>query len=155
MRPLTCAGLVAIVACALPVPAAVAAPQTDSHGFVDSTARCASPDTAVAFGHTATSRVAICRSADGQYTYRGVRVTDGAKLIIPAQQSGAGYFAESEGVTYTVTTKSLTVSVGPDVIRDEQFFDFQQPAITDTAPSAPGSTPSTPPLPAEVGYRNH
>jgi hypothetical protein len=41
---------------------------------------------------TATSRVAICRNAGGQYEYRGVRVRDGAELIVPASRSADGGF---------------------------------------------------------------
>ena len=70
------------------VPSAIAVPASDGQGYVDSTARCTTPDTAVAFGSTETSRVAICKTPDGQYEYRGVRVRDGAKLIVPASPSG-------------------------------------------------------------------
>ena len=65
-------------------PPASADPATDAQGFVDSTARCPTGDTAVAFGSTASSRVAICKSAGGAYQYRGVRISDGAKLIAAA-----------------------------------------------------------------------
>jgi len=44
--------------------------------------------TAVAFGSTDTSRVAICKTPGGKYTYHGVRLRDGAKLILPATASG-------------------------------------------------------------------
>ena len=40
---------------ALGMPSAPADPSTDALGFVDSTARCAAPDTAVVFGSTANS----------------------------------------------------------------------------------------------------
>ena len=79
---------VAAAACwtllALGAPLAAADPSTDALGFVDSTARCAAPNTAVAFGSTANSRVAICKSPAGQYGYHGVRISDGAKLIASA-----------------------------------------------------------------------
>ena len=75
-----------------------AAPVTDGQGYVDSTARCTTPDTAAAFGSTATSRVAICKTPGGQYEYRGVRLRDGAKLIVPASRSADGAFvAKNEG----------------------------------------------------------
>ena len=77
---------VAAAACAalfaVGMPSAAADPATDALGFVDSTARCAAPNTAVAFGSTAESRVAICKSPAGQYGYHGVRISDGAKLIV-------------------------------------------------------------------------
>lgn len=158
---------VAAAACwavlAVAVPAATAAPATDGQGFVDSTARCTSPATAAAFGSTATSRVAICKSSGGQYEYRGVRVRDGAKLILPASQSGSGGFvAENDGITYTVTSKSLVVSAGTQVIREEPMEFYRGPETPTTgttgmsATSAPSTTPTSttplpPPLPAEVG----
>jgi hypothetical protein len=150
---------VAAAACsmllAFGVSPASAAPTTDDRGYVDSTARCTPPNTAVAFGSSETSRVAICKASGGQYEYRGVRVRDGAKLITSASQSGDGYVAENGGVTYTVSAKSLVVSVGNKVIREEPMVDFHRPD-TPAAPAAPPTTPTPttplpPPLPAEVG----
>jgi hypothetical protein len=99
--------------------------------------------------------VAICKTSGGQYEYRGVRVRDGAKLIVPASQSGSdGFVAENDGVTYTVTAKSLAVTMGNKVIRDEPMVDVHQPDAP-AAPAAPTTTtpatPLPPPLPAEVG----
>lgn len=158
---------------AVGVPSATAAPATDGQGYVDSTARCTQPDTAVAFGSTETSRMAICKTAGGQYEYRGVRVRDGATLTVAASQSGDGYVADSDGSTYTVTSKSLVVSVGNNVIREEPMVDFHtpgtaaapagklapaapatastSPTTTATATSTTPTTPLPPPLPAEVG----
>jgi hypothetical protein len=141
---------------AIGMPLAVAAPTTDGQGYIDSTARCAPPDAAIVFGSTATSRVAICKAPGGQYEYRGVRVRDGAKLILPASQSGdGGFVAENDGITYTVTAKSLVVSVGKQVIREEAMVDFRSPE-SPNAPAAPSptttpTTPLPPPLPAEAG----
>ena len=137
------------------LPAASAAPASDSLGYVDSTARCTPPATALLFGSTESSRVAICKTSGGQYEYRGVRVRDGAKLVVPASQSGSdGFVAENDGVTYTVTAKSLSVSMGNKVIRDEPMVDVHQPDAP-AAPAAPTTTtpatPLPPPLPAEVG----
>jgi hypothetical protein len=133
-----CSALLAIGA-----PSATAAPDTDGQGYVNSTARCATADAVVAFGSTETSRVAICKAPDGQYEYRGVRVGDGAKLIVPASRSGEGGFvADSNGTAYTVTASSLVVSVGKQVIREEPMVDFHRPQ-TPKAPTAPTTT--TPP----------
>jgi hypothetical protein len=149
-------GAVCAVLVAFGMPSAVAAPASDSQGYVDSTARCASPNTAVLFGSTETSRVAICKTPDNQYEYRGVRVRDSAKLIVAASQSGDGFVAENDGVTYTVTAKSLVVSMGNNAIRDEPMVDFHRPDAP-PAPAAPPpttttpTTPLPPPLPAEVG----
>jgi hypothetical protein len=139
------------------LPSAAAAPSTDSQGYVDSTARCASPSTAVLYGSTDTSRVAICKTPDGRYEYRGVRVRDGAKLILPAAQSGDGYVVDNDGITYTVTAESLVISQGDNVIRKEQLVDTYRadaPAGPGPGPAPDTPTPTTPlppPLPAEVG----
>lgn len=136
-----------------------AAPESDSQGYLESTARCASPATAVIFGSTETSRVAICEQSDGSYQYRGVRVRDGARLVLPATATGDGYVAENDGLSYTVTTESLVVSSGDDVIRDEPLLDvhhFADSGVTTTPTTTTRTTttstsPLPPPLPAEVG----
>jgi hypothetical protein len=158
-----CSALVVVV-----MPSATAAPESDSQGYVDSTASCTSPDTAVAFGSTTTSRVAICKTSAGKYEYRGVRVRDGAKLILPATQSSSGAFvAENDGITYTLSASSLVVSAGSEVVRDEALVDYHGPStaatgttattpsttsVTPAAPDPPSTpVPKGPPLPAEVG----
>ncbi|MEO3760044.1 hypothetical protein ABGB19_17405 [Mycobacterium sp. B14F4] len=140
----------------LGAPAAVAAPATDARGYVDSTARCAPPSEAVLFGSTATSRVAICQTADGEFEYRGVRLRDGARLIVPATQASGQFTAENDGITYFVSESSLVVSAGTRVIRDEPMIDFHEGPAAEVPSSAPAetSTPTTslpPPLPAEEG----
>ncbi|MET0898429.1 MAG: hypothetical protein ABWY45_11015 [Mycobacterium sp.] len=154
--------MVAAAACAVALtagpPQAGAAPAFDSQGYLDSTARCVSD--AVVFGSTNASRIAICESSSGGLQYRGVRVRDGARLITTATRSGDGAFvADNDGVTYTVSAKSLVVSAGSRVVRTETMVDFHgstasaestdttsEPAPTETTP-----VPSGPPLPAEVG----
>lgn len=131
------------------LPSAAAAPATDDQGYVDSAARCAPPSTAVMFGSTETSRVAICKATDGQLEYRGVRMRDGAKLIVPAEDAGNGYVADNDGISYLVTSKALVISVGHKVIRDEPMVDFHQPGAPASTPTPTTSLP--PPLPAEVG----
>jgi hypothetical protein len=166
---LTIAAAACLALLAITVPSATAAPTTDGQGYVDSTARCTAPATAAAFGSTATSRVAICASSGGKYEYRGVRIRDGAKLIVPASRSGDGMFvAENDGITYTVTATSLAVTVGTEVIRTESMVDYHGPetptspttttpktstpaaTATPTSTSTP-TTPLPPPLPAEEG----
>jgi hypothetical protein len=148
-------------------PSSSAEPSTDALGFVDSTARCAAPNTAVAFGSTAESRVAICKSPAGQYGYHGVRVSDGAKLIASATAASDGSFvAKQDGVTYTVTSSALVVSDANGVIRRETMVTYhgpktaQSPSAAAQTPSAAPAAPQTsaspakplpPPLPAEVG----
>lgn len=143
-------------------PAPGAAPASDGQGYLDSAARCG--DAAVAFGSTAASRVAICPTSTGKYEYRGVRIEDGAGLTLPATQSGAGeYTATNDGVTYTVSAKSLVVTVGSRIIREEPMLDFHgsgpdsPPTDTETPAETPADTPTPttplpPPLPAEEGH---
>jgi hypothetical protein len=164
----TIAAAACLALLAVTVPSATAEPSTDSQGYVDSTARCSSPNTAAAFGSTDTSRVAICESPSGQYEYRGVRVRDGAKLVIAATRSSDGKFvAENDGITYTVTPGSLVVSTGSEVIRTEPMVNYHGPespttptvtaptTATTTAPTTSTSPTTTtslpPPLPAEQG----
>jgi hypothetical protein len=151
--------IVAVAACSVvcALPSATAAPSTDQQGYVDSAARCSAPNTAVLFGSTDSSRVAVCKTTAGQFEYRGVRLRDGAKLVLPASQSGGGYVADNDGISYAVTAHSLVISQGSNVIREEPMVDSHQP----NAPASPGAgpqsatttptTPLPPPLPAEVG----
>jgi hypothetical protein len=147
-------------------PQADAAPAFDSQGYVDSTARCA--DAAVLFGSTDGSRVAICKTSGG-YQYRGVRVRDGAKLVLSASSAGGGaYTAVNDGITYTVSSSSLAISSGGSVVRTESWVDFHGPqsststsstsstsapttSATPTSTTPTSTTPLPPPLPAEVG----
>jgi hypothetical protein len=152
---------------AVGAPLAAADPSTDALGFLDSTARCAAPNTAVAFGSTAESRVAICKSPAGQFGYHGVRVSDGAKLVASATAASDGsYVAKQDGVTYTVTSSALVVSDASGVIRRETMLTYHGPK-TAQSPSAAAQTPSAapqtsaapakplpPPLPAEVGGKH-
>jgi hypothetical protein len=154
-RLLLVATATCLVSLALWLPSASAAPATDDQGYVDSTARCTSPATAVLFGSTAGSRVAICKTSGGQFEYRGVRLSDGARLVVAASQAGDGFVADNNGITYTVTAKSLVISQGGNVIREEPMVDFHRPgAAVGPAPAPASTTPTTPlppPLPAEVG----
>jgi hypothetical protein len=147
--------IVAVAACsallAIGASSAAAAPGTDGQGYVDSTARCTPPASAVLFGSTEASRVAICKTTGGQYEYRGVRLHDGAKLIVPATYSGNGFVADNGEMSYLVTAKSLVISLGNKVIRDEPMVDVHEPG-TPAAPET-STTPLPPPLPAEVGGR--
>ena len=140
------------------LPSASAAPATDDDGYVNSTARCAEPNSVVVFGSTDSSRIAICKSPDGKFEYRGVRTSDGAKLIVPAKESTDGAFvADNYGIGYLVTAKSLVVSAGNKVIREEPMVDFHGPHAPAVAPAQPAATPTSttplpPPLPAEQGH---
>jgi hypothetical protein len=135
----------ALIAVGMPLAfaAPTAAPPSDSEGYVNSTARCTSPDTAVLFGATQSSRVAICKSADGSFEYRGVRVSDGAKLIAPAKQTSTSTFVvNNDGVKYTITSTALSVTANGDTFRTETWSDFHGPKAPASSSPATAS-PST------------
>lgn len=154
---LVVAGAAVSAAVAIGVPLAMAAPTavppSDAAGYLDSTARCTAPDTAVLFGTTKSSRIAICKTDTGAYQYRGVRVSDGAKLIAAAKQTSTDtYVIDNDGVTYTVTPTALSVTAGGNTFRTETWTDFHGPqsatgsaaASSTTTPKATTSaTPST------------
>ncbi|MGV0810524.1 hypothetical protein ABQF34_01040 [Mycolicibacterium boenickei] len=153
-RCIAAAAAAGVTLLAVGSPSASAAPASDARGYVDSTARCASAEATVLFGSTDASRVAICSVSGGEYEYRGVRLRDGAKLIVPATRNDHGAFlVENAGIEYLVSSKSLVVSVGEKVIREEAMVDFHRPgspAAQGPAPETP-TTPLPPPLAAEVG----
>lgn len=141
------AAVSAMIAVSLPLALAAptAVPPADSQGYLNSTARCTKPDIAVVFGTTETSRVAICKTPDGDFEYRGVRVRDGARLIATASRTSDGaYVASNDGVTYTVTATTLNVSVGGDTVRTESWTDFNNPqSPANSTPPAATTKPST------------
>lgn len=161
------AAAAAAAALAIGVPLAMAAPTavppSDTGGYVNSTARCTAPDTAVLFGSTKTSRVAICKTTSG-YEYRGVRVTDGAKLIAAAKQTSSdSYAVENDGVKYTITPAALSVTANGDTYRTETWTDYHgpkaaaaaskpstaaTPGLKTAAPGAPAATPAPSAAPA-------
>lgn len=150
---LAAAAASALIAVGVPLALAVptSAPPSDGEGYVNSTARCTAPDTAVIFGATDSSRVAICKTASGSYQYRGVRVSDGARLIATASQTSTNSFvANNDGVKYTVTPTALSVTANGDTFRTETWIDYHGPQApasstsTTTTPSTSGSaTPTT------------
>ena len=150
---LAAAAAAASAAVAIGVPLAMAAPTavppSDTAGYLDSTARCTAPDAAVLFGTTKSSRIAICKTAAGAYEYRGVRVTDGAKLISAAEQTSPDtYVVNNDGVKYTVTPTALSVTANGNTFRTETWTDFHAPASPATAatgtPTSKASTSATP-----------
>ncbi|MBU3749614.1 MAG: hypothetical protein FGM52_04050 [Mycobacterium sp.] len=127
---------------------------SDEYGYPDTAARC--DDTAVVFGRTAQSLVAICRAPDGLLEYRGVRLSDQAELTLPATRGADGTIsADNDGVSYSVSPEALLVSEGDAVLYRSRWLEFGEPGPTDATPSsapAPSPTasaaPSTPAAPA-------
>ena len=134
------AALAALIgSAALPLAhSAPAAPSTDEHGFVDSSARCTTSQTLMAYGRTSRALVVICVNSDGGLQYRGVRLSDGAALQMAAGRGSDGSIvAANDGVTYSVSPKALLVSEGDTVLYRDTWTDFQQPRFSG------GSTPTS------------
>ena len=113
-------------------------PSTDEHGFVDSSARCATTQTLMAYGRTSRALVVICVDPDGGLQYRGVRLSDGAALQMAAGRGSDGSIvALNEGVTYSISPSTFLVSQGDTVLYRDSWTDFHQPRF------AGGTTPSS------------
>ena len=114
-----------------PLPTVAAQPSypTDDRGFVDTKVRCEAPQSAILFGRTEQSLVAICLEPDGHYEYRGARVGDDAVLTVVAEPTVPGeFFAQKDGVTYTVTAKQLVIRIDGDV-RTEPVLQLGAPPL--------------------------
>jgi hypothetical protein len=129
---LLCAGLTVALLFANLLSKAGAEPgalQTDDRGFINTEVRCDAPQTAVAFGRTEQSLVAICVDRDGHYEYRGARFGDGAVLTVVAEPTVPGeFFAQKNGVTYTVTAKELVIK-SDAFVRSEPMLQFEAPPL--------------------------
>lgn len=118
--------------------AAPSVPATDEHGFVDSSARCASSQTLMTYGRTPRALIVICVDPDGGLQYRGVRLSDGAGLQMAAGRGSDGSIvATNDGVTYSVSPSALLVAQGDTVLYRDAWTDFQTPRF-----SGPASTTS-------------
>jgi hypothetical protein len=110
-----------------PAAAAQESYPTDDRGFLDSEVRCDAPQSAVSFIRTEQSIVAICVDQGGRYEYRGARLGDDAVLIVVAEPTVPGqFFAQKDGVTYTVTAKELVIK-SDEWVRTEPVVQFGAP----------------------------
>jgi hypothetical protein len=101
---------------------------SDGRGFIDSSARCEGSLTAVAIARTQGSLVTICTDQTGGYTYRGVRLSDGAALNVSAESTGGREFvARSDGVTYSLSTQQLVITAGDTLVRREPVIEYREP----------------------------
>lgn len=122
----------------------------DQRGFVNSAARCDQGQTAVAFGRTQRSEVAICTQTGDSYEYRGVRISDGATLTAAAEATGNGVFtATNDGAVYTVSPEDLVVTSGGKVIYRDTWTEYEAPSFaaehgtTTTSSSTPTTSTSS------------
>jgi hypothetical protein len=139
---LVCAALIVTLVVANLLSKAGAEPgplQTDDRGFINTEVRCEPPQAAVAFGRTEQSLVAICVDRDGHYEYRGARLGDVAVLTVVAEPTVPGeFFAQKDGVTYTVTAKELVIK-SDEFVRTEPMLQFGAPPLL--AVEVPASKP--------------
>ena len=136
-------GMAAVLAAAAaitsPMAAADPAYPTDDRGFVDSQIRCDAPQSAVAFSRTEQSIVAICVDPAGRYQYRGAQVAnEDAVLTVVAEPTVPGeFFAQKDGVTYTVTAQNLIIKTD-EWVRTEPVLQFgTQPMLAVEMPTPP------------------
>jgi hypothetical protein len=117
---------------------------SDDRGFLNSSARCEGSLTAVAIARTQASLVTICTDQKGNYTYRGVRLSDGAALNVSAESTGGREFiARGDGVTYSLSTQQLVITAGDTVIRREPVIEYREPHSF-PAEAPPGQTSASP-----------
>lgn len=111
-----------------PAPVEPAAPVSmpmDTRGFVDSAARCDTDQRAVAVARTEHSAVAVCRDAQG-YTYRGVRLRDGASLRLDdVRLIPAGFEARNDTTTYRLTSTELVVIAGEALQSRDRVIEYR------------------------------
>ncbi|WP_445165312.1 hypothetical protein ACTXG7_15415 [Mycolicibacterium sp. Dal123E01] len=111
--------------------------RADSHGYVDTGARCDDNQTLMAYGRTSKSLVAICVHADGGLEYRGVRLSDNAPLHLPITRSADGtLIASNDGVTYAVSPTQILVSSGGDVIYKDSWIEFKEASFSQSSSSS-------------------
>lgn len=81
--------------------------------------------TALLVAQTEKSLVTICRVPDGRIFYdgqaRGQPASDETHIVLPAQASGDGFVAKNGDYTYQVGDGKLVVSVGSEVLSDEDL----------------------------------
>jgi hypothetical protein len=115
----TLTALVAMSAVVAVIPTAGAQPPSP---------RCDAPLRDVAVARTAASVVAICADPNGGYEYRGVRLSDGATLNLPAEHlDGRDYVARNNGISYQIGTKQLVIIAGDKLIRRENVLEYHEP----------------------------
>lgn len=110
-----------------PTAAPSPAPVIDELGFVDSEARCTDDEQAVAIARTETSAVVICRDAQGDYVYQGVRLSDGASLRLDDVRTiPAGFEARNGATTYRLSATELVVIDGETLYSRDPIVEYRE-----------------------------
>ena len=111
----------------VPTAAPSAAPVIDELGFVDSEARCTDDEQAVAIARTETAAVVICRDAQGDYVYQGVRLSDGASLRLDDVRTiPAGFEARNGATTYRLSATELVVIDGETLFSRDPVVEYRE-----------------------------
>jgi hypothetical protein len=98
----------------------------DARGFVNSAARCASDQRAVAIARTERSAVVVCQGSDGAYEYQGVRLHDGASLQLDdVRPIAAGFEARNANTTYRLSPTELVVISGESLQSRDAIVEYR------------------------------
>ncbi|WP_306362982.1 serine/threonine-protein kinase [Nocardia sp. CC227C] len=101
---------------------------TDGQGFVDAGGpRCNADDPAHAVGHTAASRLVVCRTGVGRYYYKGVRIRDGAVIELDDPVPSADGFTATnpaDGTRYEIGPGALTIVRNGEVLANEAMIEY-------------------------------
>jgi hypothetical protein len=97
-------------------------PGTDAQGFVGHSARCDSGTTPAALVRTAQSLAVVCETGQGNFYYRGERLSDGASIdLANAAPSSGGFDVTNpvDGTRYEVRPDRLTIISNGQVVSSE------------------------------------
>lgn len=122
---------------------------TDQSGYLNSAARCDADQVLVAYGRTERALVAVCVARDGDFEYRGVRLSDLASTTLPAGRTSDGAIvANNDGVTYAISAAAFLVSEGDSVLYRDPWVEFREPRFTEEPATSTAATPMTTAAPA-------
>jgi serine/threonine-protein kinase len=107
---------------------APALPGTDAQGFLAHPgARCDQGDGPAALGLTAQSALVVCRSATGGYYYRGVRLSDDARIQLNAvtrSVDGFDVVNPADGTRYQIRPTALTIITPGNGVYTEPMTEY-------------------------------
>ncbi|MEW5808329.1 MAG: hypothetical protein AB1925_02660 [Actinomycetota bacterium] len=108
-----------------PVTPAVPTVPVDAEGFVGSAARCDTGQRAIATARTERSAIVVCHGEDG-YSYRGLRLRDGAALHLDdVRLIPAGFEARNGTTTYRLTPTELVVIAGEQLQSRDRVVEYR------------------------------
>lgn len=81
----------------------------------------------MAIARTETSAVVICRDAQGDYVYQGVRLRDGASLRLDDVRTiPAGFEARNGATTYRLSATELVVIDGETLYSRDPIVEYRE-----------------------------